>query len=99
MPNPAELSPSAVTIPEAELHEAVVLDDAMEPGREVRCTRDSLDHLLADDPMPWAPYVTPDGFFYPKEGDRAVLGFPVDGDPVILQWWPNATEPDQPFSY
>lgn len=98
MSNPALLAPSAVTIPEAELHEALIRDNAVEPGEEVRCTRESLDPQLADDPMPWDPYVTPDGFFYPKRGDRAILGFPVDGTPVILRWWPRATEPDQPLT-
>jgi hypothetical protein len=96
-PNPAELAPSAVHIPDAELREAIVLDSTSELGTEIRCTIASLDPLLATDPMPWSPYVTPAGFFYPKKGDRAVLGFPPDGPPVILEWWPNASEPDQTF--
>lgn len=97
MPNPAELSPGAVTIPEAELHEATFAEDA-EKGKAVRCVRESLDPLLADDPMQWRPFVDEDGIYYPKKGDRVLLGFPVDGLPAIVEWWPDeAAEPDKPF--
>jgi hypothetical protein len=98
MPNPAELGPGAVPLPEPQSYEATVLDDATATGQEVRCSRPSLDELLADDPMPWTPYVTEAGVFYPKRGDRAIVGFPDGGTPVISQWWPGeAAEPDHPF--
>jgi hypothetical protein len=97
MPNPASLTASAVDIPDAELHEAVVLDSASALGEEIRCTIPSFSERYFTEPMPWSPYVTPAGFFYPKKDDRAVLGYPVDGPPVILEWWPNAAEPDQTF--
>lgn len=80
-----------------ELQEAEVLDNATEPDQEVRCVVASLDPQLATDPLPWPPYVTPAGFFYPKRGDRAVVGSPPDGPPVILAWWPAADEPDVSF--
>jgi hypothetical protein len=97
MPDPRQLGPGAVDIPPPELHDAQVAEDAIAPGEEIRCVVESLDPLLATDPMPWTPYVSPDGFFYPKKGDRAVLGFPVDGPPVIVAWWPQAAEPDETF--
>jgi len=93
-PNPSDLAPSAVRIPDPELREAIVLDDAAEPGRVIRCVVPGLDPLLATDPMPWFPYVTAAGLFYPKRDDRAVIGKAPDGAPVILFWWPSATEPD-----
>lgn len=89
MPNPAELSPSAVEIPDPQLHEAVVLDDAKAFGEEVRCSRPELDALLADDPMPWTPITVAGlGTFYPKKGDRATIAFPDGGMPVISQFFP-----------
>lgn len=98
MPDPSLLTPSAVDKALPELHDAIVNEDASAPGQEVICVIPEYDPLMARDPMPWTPVVTPDGFFYPKRGDRAVLGYPVDGDPVILEWWPKATEPDVPLS-
>jgi hypothetical protein len=97
MPNLTDLTPAGAPRPEPELHEAMILDDATAADQEVRCTRTSLDPLLADDPMQWTPYVTGDGVYYPKRGDRAVIGFPEEGAAVILQWWPSAAEPDVPF--
>jgi peptidoglycan/xylan/chitin deacetylase (PgdA/CDA1 family) len=95
MPEPRDLTASAVDIPEQELHEAVVLDDATEPGQEVRCIVPSFAEHLATDPMPWTPYVTPAGIFYPKQGDRALLSYQVDGTPVIVWWEPsNGSMPD-----
>jgi hypothetical protein len=99
MPNPSELGPGAVALPEPQSYEATVLDDATVAGQEIRCSRPSLDELLADDPMPWTPYVTEAGVFFPKRGDRAIVGFPDGGTPVISQWWPDgAAKPDHPFS-
>lgn len=97
MTDPAHLSPSAVTIPPPELHEAIVHDNASADREEVRCIVPSKDQSAATDPMPWMPYVTPAGVFYPKRDDRAILGFPIDGPPLILYWQPKATEPDIPF--
>jgi hypothetical protein len=94
----SQLTPSAVSIPPPELHEALVHDDATEPGELIRCMVPSFDPLAASDPMPWMPHVTAAGVFYPKRGDRAVLAYQVDGTPVILAWWPDAAaEPDSPF--
>jgi hypothetical protein len=89
------LAPSAVTIPPPELHEALILDSATELGKAVRCTVASLDPLLATDPMPWQPYVTAAGAFYPKKGDRALLSYQVDGTPLIVWWEPSAGSPDK----
>ena len=98
MADPAELAPSAVSIPPPELSEATVLDDATEPGQQVRCVIPSLDPHLATDPMQWMPYPTAAGVFYPKKGDRAVVGKPPQGPAVILAWWPSAAEPDAPLA-
>lgn len=95
-PNPSQLSPSAVRIPGPELRSAEIFDNATGDGQEVRCVIPSEDPLLATDPLPWAPYYTPAGFYFPKRGDRAVIGSPPDGPPVILAWWPSASEPDIP---
>jgi len=84
-----QLGPSAVSSRSPEVFDGLVLDNATAPGQEVRCTRSS-DPQAATDPMPWTPYSVPAGWFYPKRGDRAVLGYPVDGPPVILEWWPAA---------
>lgn len=72
-----------------ELREGTVLDDATERGQEVRCIVPSLDANLATDPMPWRPYTTAEGEFWPKKGDRVVLGYQPDGPPAI-QWWEPA---------
>lgn len=97
MADPRLLGAGAVDVPPPELHDAEISEDATAPDQEVKCVVPSLDLLLATDPMPWRAHFTADGFFYPKKGDRAVLGYPVDGPPVILEWWPNATEPDETF--
>lgn len=98
MGNLADLhAPHAVDIPPPELHEAILGEDATAPGQEVKCVVPSFDPLKATDPMLWTPYVTGAGVFYPKRGDRAILGYPPDGPPVILAWWPKATTPDVSF--
>lgn len=94
MPDPGELDPRTVPQADQTLHEASILDDASLPGEQVRCVIPSEGEHLATDPMQWMPYVTPAGLFYPKRGDRAILGDPVQGPEAILAWWPKATEPD-----
>jgi len=96
MPDPSILTPSAVDQAEPQLFDATINQDATAEGQEVTCVVPDLDPLLAADPMPWNPISTPAGWFYPKRGDRAILCYPVGGDPVISQWWPKATEPDVP---
>jgi hypothetical protein len=97
MPDPSLLTPSAVARSAPETHDAVVNQDATVEGQEITCVIPEFDPLIATDPMPWNPLSTPAGWFYPKRGDRALLCYPVDGDPVILEWWRNATEPDVPL--
>jgi hypothetical protein len=92
-----QLSPHAVDIPAPEVYEAEVNEDATEVGQEVRCVVESLDPLLASDPMAWMPFVTHKGVFYPKKGDRAKVSGGTDGPEAILAWWPNAKEPDVAF--
>jgi hypothetical protein len=98
MASPAQLSPSAVTIPPPELHEATILDNATALGEEVRCVIPSLDPLLATDPMPWPVVTTSEGSFYPKKGERAQLAYPIDGPPVIHWWEPGERSPDKAIS-
>lgn len=88
MPDPGMLSPTAVDIPSPELHEATVLDSASSRDAEVRCVVPSLDEHLATDPMPWRPYITAEGEFWPKSGDRAVVTAHTDGTPLIAWWEP-----------
>jgi len=92
--DPSQLTAVAVTAPLPELHEAVVLDDASAPGEAIRCIVPSHSEQAATDPMPWQPYVTAVGFFYPKEGDRALLSYQPDGAPLIVWWVPSSSSPD-----
>lgn len=92
-----QLGPGAVGRPVDTAFDGLILDDASTPDQEVRCTRPGVDRNAATDSMPWWPYPHPDGLFYPKSGDRAVLIYPVDGPPVIDKWWPAADAiPDVP---
>lgn len=95
MPEASNLTKQAVDLPEAELQDSRVHDGASGPKDEVRCVIAEEDG--ATDPMPFTPFVTHAGVFYPKRGDRAILGFPENGPPVILWWQPQATEPDVAF--
>lgn len=96
-PDPGILSPDAVDIPAPELHEATILDDASERGEEVRCVIPSLSEQLSTDPMPWMPYMTAEGEYWPKKGNRALVTAQLDGPPVIVWWMPGAgAEPDVP---
>ena len=80
----------------SEVFEATFNEDAAEAGQLVTVVL-SEDPTAATDPMPWMPYVTGDGVFFPKRGDRAKVSENGDGPGVVLAWWPNATEPDVSF--
>jgi hypothetical protein len=96
MPNLVELTPSGVDIPQGELHEAEVLTDATEIGEEVRCVIPTDGELQSTDPMPWQPWTTSKGTFYPKKGNRALVSAHPDGPPVIVWWHPaEDAEPDE----
>jgi hypothetical protein len=96
MPNPADLTPGAVDIPEAQTYQAEVLNNATELGQKVRCVIPSFAEHLSTDPMPWNAVRGPGGFFYPKKDDTALVVFPAGGPPAIVEWWPSATKPDEP---
>jgi len=97
MPDLANLT-SGADLPEEALLAAVVVDDAAAPDDEVRCIVPS-ESQLAFDPMSWDPVVRPEGFFYPKRDDEAVIGIPANGDPEILRWRPAPGRlPDAPLS-
>lgn len=101
MSDPAELDPRAVSIPEPELRDAVVLKDVTDTAQQVLCVIPSHDPLLKSDPMPWNPVfkASPKGLCFPKKGDRAVVGRLSDGPPVVLEWWPqDSAAPDIPLS-
>jgi hypothetical protein len=98
MDDPRQLGAGALDRSAPTIFDGSILDNATALGQEVRCTRPGVDPWAATDPMPWWPYVTPDGFFYPKRGDRAVLAYPIDGPPVINKWWPAPDAiPDVPL--
>lgn len=98
MPNPAELSSSAVGIPAPELRKDEVHEDATARGQEIKCIVPSLGKEWTSDPLRWKVDVTPDGFFYPKRGDEAVLAYPIDAPPYIDEWWPDSeASPDVPL--
>lgn len=97
MADPAELDPRAVPEADQLIHEAVVLDNANAWDDEVRCVFPSEGEHLATDPMRFTPFPHPDGLYYPKRGNRALVVDPVNGPEVIDSFWPQATaEPDVP---
>jgi hypothetical protein len=98
MSDPAGLSNQLVPEASPELREATVLTDATERGEEIRCTTISLGELISTDPLPWRPFTTAAGEFWPKKGERAVLAFPPDGPPVIAWWEPAQRESDEGIS-
>jgi hypothetical protein len=93
----ADLDNNSVAPAEPILQEAKVKDNATGPKDEVRCVIPGFDRNTATDPMEWMPFVTGAGVFYPKVGDRAVIGFPEEGPPTILHFWPKASSPDVAF--
>lgn len=98
MADPSQLSPDAVPTPAAEFRSATILTDAASLEDEVRCGTPSLGSQYGTDPLPWDPVVRPAGFYYPKQGDPAILAYPRDGGPpAIVHWRPAATEPDIPL--
>lgn len=98
MADPASLHNSQVVSPEPELWTAEILEDAAAPGQQVRCVIASKDPDAGTDPMRWMPYVTPDGFYYPKRGDEALIASPPDGPPWIAAWAPSpGSLPDVSF--
>ncbi len=88
MPNPADLTPSGVDIPQGELFTAEINEDATAVGQQVTCVVPSHSSLLATDPMAWEPWPTSEGVFYPKRGDFALVSAQPDGPPVIVFWAP-----------
>lgn len=100
MPDLTNLTPAGVDVPEASLYRAVFIDDAATATDEVRCVVPDESEHLAFDAMRWNPVTHPGvGFFFPKRDDVAVIGIPVNGDPVILEWWPApGATPDAPLS-
>jgi hypothetical protein len=100
MDDPRQLGAGAVARSSAQIFDGLILDDAVGPGRAVRCTRPRVDSNAATDPMPWKPFtaISAGGEFWPKRGDRAVLVYPIDGPPVIVEWWPaEDAVPDVPL--
>lgn len=96
MPDLSEIHNASSPTAAPELRDALVLDDAGTADQLVRCTYAG-EPNLATDPMPWNPVTTTVGEFWPKHGDRAILGFPPDGPPAVLAWWPAAAEPNVSF--
>lgn len=97
MPDLADLYNGSVQPVEAVVLEAVAHDSAISPTDEIRAKVPGFDPNTATDPMQWTPYVTGDGVFYPKVGDRVVIAYPDEGPPIILAWWPKAEHPDISF--
>lgn len=96
MPNPAILhAATAVQLPGAEIRDARILDSASGPKDEVRCVIPSFDERLTTDESRFNPVSTPEGWFYPKKGDRALIAQHPDGPDTIIEWWPaEDAEPD-----
>ena len=97
-PSPAQLSPSAVNIPDAQVRAAEILEDVTKARQPVRCTIPVDGELLATGPLSWPSISTPEGFFFPKKGDSATVCLPLGGKPVILTWEPSASAPDAPLT-
>lgn len=84
-----QLGPSAAPTRSPETFDAEILDDATTPGQEVRCKRPSISEQAATDPMPWVPVTTAAGEFWPKQGNHALVVYPVGGPPAIVFWEPS----------
>lgn len=98
MPDLKLLTNDSLELPPGEIFEAFINEDATELGQLVTCTIPSADPNAATDPMPWDAHFTPDGFFYPKRGDRAKVSENGDGPGVVLWWQQSAdAEPDATF--
>lgn len=97
MPRPSELHAASIEGPDGEIHEATILDNASTPSDEVRCITPSEGNRLTTDPAQWMPFVKPDGIYYPKKDDRAIVSYHEDGPTVIVAWWPSASDPDHAF--
>ena len=96
MPNSAELHASSVELPGPGTLEGEILDPADVPEDEVRCIVPAADGgRFATDPCDWTPYPGPDGLYYPKKGDRALVSV-HDGPDTIIFWEPGERSPDVP---
>lgn len=89
----AQLGPGAITSAAPSAREGTILDSPGTPGEAVRCAIEG----RATEWMSWWPYSLPEGFFYPRTGDRAVVLYPVNGPPLLDKFWPaDGRPPDVP---
>jgi hypothetical protein len=99
VPDPANLTRHAVTVPDAQVLAGTVLDDATTPADKVRIRLPD-DPSGATDAMEWMPYtLASKGTWFPKRDCLAFIAYPDDGDvdPVIVWWKPAAgADPDEP---
>jgi len=97
MPRLGEMDPQSIEIPDPQVLEAEVIDNATARDDQVRCVVESFSPHHYWGPMQWAPVVDAAGVFYPKKGDRALVVDPEGGPPAIVAWFPSAAVPDKSF--
>lgn len=88
---------AAMRVPPPETYEAVIADDVTAPGEDAFVVIPAFSNRHVHGPCVWMPYNDPSGFYYPKRGDRAAVVVPAGGDPWIVTWKPEATEPDDEY--
>lgn len=77
---------------------AIIASDPADTTEEVYVTMPHFDgttdhpngvHLHG--PCPWTPRVVDSGHYgIPSRGDRALVAFNEEDEPVIVTWWPDA---------
>lgn len=88
-----DLSDEVVAIPESQAFDAIVAEDRTDLD-PVRVVVPEFDRTLGFGPATWRPVVRPDGLYYPKKGDRAVILRPNPESLWIVSWQPTADEAD-----
>jgi len=98
MPDPRQLSPGAVEIPDPQVFEGVIATDASAVDEEVYVTIPYFDDgegkSWKHGPCKWMPRAEPGGLFFPKRGDPCIVELPTGGDPWISIWMNQASTPD-----
>ena len=102
MPDPLNLAPSAVDVPDPQVWQGVVATDALTIEDEVYVTIPEFDsgegQSWKHGPCKWLPRVRVDGIYYPKRGDSCVVSFAERADLWIVSWVSSASTPDDRFA-
>lgn len=99
MPEPSQLTPSAVDTAENQVWNATVATDTTGPDDELFVLIEDFDDPNGPSwkhgPCSWEPRISEEGIFYPKRDDLCVIVTPPDNQPAVVTWKLQATEPDE----